>query len=55
MHVKQFMNKLMQKLPDELNKKFSQILLARKLSKPDQYFCTRDQRDQFLILHLPLF
>ncbi|WP_214660534.1 hypothetical protein [sulfur-oxidizing endosymbiont of Gigantopelta aegis] len=31
----------MQKLPDELNQKFTQILLDRKLPKPEQYFCTK--------------
>jgi integron integrase len=66
MHVKQFMNKLMQKLPDELNKKFSQILLARKLSKPDQYFytkwlryywdfCHKYHHNPFVSISLPLF
>ncbi len=31
----------MQKLPDELSRKYTQILLDRQLSKPDQYFCTK--------------
>ncbi len=35
------MDKLIQKLPDELNQNFTQILLDRKLSKPDQNFCTK--------------
>lgn len=35
------MDKLMQKLPDELSQKFTQILLDRKLPKPEQYFCTK--------------
>ncbi len=31
----------MQKVPDKLSQKYTQILLDRKLSKPDQYFCTK--------------
>ena len=60
------MAKLMQKLPDELNTKFSQILLARQLSKPDQYFytkwlryywdfCHKYHHNPFVPISLPLF
>ncbi len=60
------MDKLMQKLPDELFQKFTQILLNRKLPKPNQYFCTKwlkyywyfchkYHHDPFLSISLPLF
>ncbi|MCU7837089.1 MAG: hypothetical protein KZQ83_17825 [gamma proteobacterium symbiont of Taylorina sp.] len=31
----------MQKLPDDLNRNFTQILIDKNLPKPEQYFCTK--------------
>ncbi len=31
----------MYSLPDDINQNFTQILIAKKLSKPDRYFCTK--------------
>jgi len=35
------MEKYMQKLPDQLNKHYTQIIQDRMLPKPDQYFCSK--------------
>lgn len=66
MRIKKFMDKLMQKLPDELSQNFTRILIDRKLPKPDQYFCTKWLRyywdfchkyhhNPFVSTSLPLF
>ncbi len=56
----------MQKLPDDLNQKFTQILIDKNLPKPEQYFCTKWLRyywdfchkyhhNPFILASLPLF